>query len=130
MKRYERLSVAIVDDDESLCRSLGRLLRAAGMQPEAYPSAEAFLGDAQQAAFDCLVLDVQLGGISGIELQRQLTASGVRTPVIFITAHDAPEARERALAAGCTGYFRKTDSGAEVIEAIRRAVARLSLDAN
>jgi CheY-like chemotaxis protein len=70
-----------------------------------------------------LVLDVQLGRISGIELQRQLTASGVRTPVIFLTAHDAPGARERALAAGCTGYFRKTDSGAEVIEAIRRAVA-------
>ena len=130
VKRSERLSIAIVDDDESLCRSLGRLLRAAGMQPVAYPSAEAFLGDARQAPFDCLVLDVQLGGISGIELQRQLAASGERTPVIFITAHDAPEARVQALAGGCTGYFRKNDSGAEVIDAIRRAAARLSLDAN
>jgi FixJ family two-component response regulator len=128
VKRSERLSIAIVDDDESLCRSLGRLLRAAGMQSVAYQSAEAFL-DARQAPFDCLVLDVQLRGISGIELQRQLAASGERTPVIFITAHDAPEAREEALAAGCTGYFRKTDSGAEVIEAIRSSAARLSHDA-
>jgi FixJ family two-component response regulator len=123
MKRSGQLSIAIVDDDESLCRSLGRLLRAAGMRSVAYPSAEAFLGDARHAAFDCLVLDVQLGGISGIELQRQLTASGERTPVIFITAHDEPEAREEALAAGCAGYFRKNDSGAEVIDAIRRAAA-------
>ena len=130
MKRPEQLSIAIVDDDESLCRSLGRLLRAAGMQPVAYASAEAFLGDARQATFDCLVLDVQLGGISGIELQRRLAASGERTPVIFITAHDAPEAREQALSAGCTGYFRKNDSGAEVIEAIRRAATRLPLEAN
>ena len=121
VKYSARLSIAIVDDDESVCRSLGRLLRATGIQSVAYPSAEAFLEDALQAPFDCLVLDVQLCGISGIELQQQLAASGERTPVIFITGHDAPEAREQALAAGCTGYFRKTDSGAEVIEAIRRA---------
>ena len=82
------------------------------------------------ATFDSLVLDVQFGGIAEIELQRLLTASGERTPVIFITAHDAPEARDRALAAGCTGYFRKNDSGAELVDAIGRAAARLSLDAN
>jgi len=73
--------------------------------------------------FDCLVLDVQLGGISGVELQRRLVASGERTPIIFIAAHDEPETREQALAAGCTGYFRKTDSGTDVIDAIRRAAA-------
>jgi DNA-binding NarL/FixJ family response regulator len=72
----------------------------------------------------------QLGGISGIELQQKLAASGGGTPVIFITAHDEPEARESALAAGCTGYFRKTDSGAEVIEAIRRAANGRFLDAS
>ena len=123
MKLSGHLSIAIVDDDESLCRSLERLLRAAGMQSVAYPSAEAFLADARHPAFDCLVLDVQLGGISGIELQQRLAASGERTPVIFITAHDEPETREEALAAGCAGYFRKNDSGAEVIDAIRRAAA-------
>jgi FixJ family two-component response regulator len=115
--------IAVVDDDESVCRSLGRLLRAAGIQPVTYPTAEAFLADTKHPRFDCLVLDIQLGGMSGIELQRHLAASGDRTPVIFITAHDAPEAREEALAAGCAAYFRKTDSGADVLEAIRRLAA-------
>lgn len=115
--------VAVVDDDESLCRSLGRLLRAAGFQPITYLSAEAFLADRKHPQFDCLVLDVQLGGISGIELQRQLVAKGGTPPVIFITAHDDPDARTQAQAAGCAAYFRKADSGSEVIEAIRRAVA-------
>ena len=115
--------VAVVDDDESLCRSLGRLLRASGMQPITYPSAEAFLADTKHPQFDCLVLDVQLGGMSGLELQRQLVAKGEATPVIFITAHDDPEAREQAQAAGCTAWFRKADSGGEIIDTIRRAVA-------
>ena len=123
MKDPDHISIAIVDDDESLCRSLTRLLSAVGMQTVAYPSAEAFLTDRQRPAFDCLVLDVQLGGISGIELQRQLVASGARTPVIFITAHDEPEVREQALAGGCAGYLLKTAPGTEVIEAIRRAAA-------
>jgi FixJ family two-component response regulator len=115
--------IAVVDDDESLCRSLGRLLRAAGIQPITYPSAEAFLADTKHPRFDCLVLDIQLGGMSGIELQRQLVAAGEKTPVIFITAHDDPEVREEALATGCAAFFRKTDSGAEVLEAIRKLAA-------
>lgn len=117
------ISVAVVDDDESLCRSLGRLLRAAGLQPVTYPSAEAYLSDAQHPQFDCLVLDVQLGGMSGIELQRKIAAGQHAPPVIFITAHDDPGTRAQAQAAGCAAYFRKTDSGREVIDAIRRAVA-------
>ena len=120
-KLLDHFSVAIVDDDESLCRSLGRLLRAVGMSPVAYPSAEAFLNDAQHPPFHCLLLDVQLGGLSGIQLQRQLVDSGEKTPIIFLTAYDDPEARAQAIAAGCAAYFRKTDAGAEVIEAIRKA---------
>jgi len=118
--------VALVDDDESLCRSLARLLRAAGIQPVTYLSAEAFLSDTKQPQFDCLVLDVQLLGMSGLELQKQLRASGTAAPVIFITAHDDPQASEQARSQGCVGFFRKTDSGSEVLEAIRRAVARPS----
>lgn len=112
--------VAVVDDDESLCRSLGRLLRAAGIQPIAYPSAEAFLADTKHPQFDCLVLDLQLGGMSGIALARRIVATGGRTPFIFITAHDDADAREEAQAAGCAAYFRKSDSGAEVLDVIRR----------
>jgi len=113
--------VAVVDDDESLCRSLGRLLRASGIQPIAYASAEAFLTDAKRPQFDCLVLDVQLGGVSGIELVRKLVADGGHTPFIFITAHDDPETRASAEAAGCAAYLRKNVSGDQVIQAIRRA---------
>ena len=117
------IHVAIVDDDESLRRSLGRLFRASGIQSVAYASAEVFLGDTKRPPFDCLVLDVQLSGLSGIELQRQLAASGEKTPIIFITAHDDDEARAEAEAAGCIAYFRKTDSGTEILAAIRRLAA-------
>ena len=115
--------IAIVDDDEGICRSLGRLLRAAGFQPITYPSAEAFLEDLKHPRFECLVLDVQLGGMSGIELHKQLSAAGSATPVIFITAHDDPEARNHALAGGCAAFLRKTDSGSDVLDAIRRSIA-------
>ena len=114
------IHVAVIDDDESLCRSLARLLRAAGIQAITYASAEAFLADAKRPRFDCLVLDVQLGGISGIELAERLVAEGGHPPFIFITAHDDPETRAAAQGAGCAAYFRKHDSGAKVVEAIRR----------
>lgn len=113
--------IAVVDDDESLCRSFGRLLRTAGFQPVTYSSAEAFLEDTKRPRFDCLVLDLQLAGISGVELRRRLTAVKDPTPVIYITAHDDPEMRSQALATGCAGFFQKTDPGELVLEAIRRA---------
>ncbi len=114
---------AIVDDDASVCRSFSRLLTAAGMQAVSYASAEAFLGDTGRARFDCLVLDIQLEGMSGLELSRRLAADKDGTPVIFITAHDDPAVRAEAEAAGCAGYFRKTDPGALVIAAINKAVS-------
>jgi FixJ family two-component response regulator len=123
MSSTKPIYVAVVDDDEKLCQSFGRLLRAAGLQPITYPSAEAFIADTKQPRFDCLVLDVQLGGMSGIELAQQLVVEGTPPPFIFITAHDDPTARAEAEAAGCAAYFRKTDSGAHVLEAIRRAAA-------
>lgn len=114
------VNVAVVDDDASLCRSFARLLRAAGLQPVTYASAEAFLDDVQHPRFDCLLLDVQLGGMSGLELRRRLTAGNDSTPVIFITAQDDPELRKQALADGCAGFFRKTDPGRLVVDAIQK----------
>jgi len=115
--------VGVVDDDESLRRALARLLRAAGMRPITYSSAEEFRADVKQSRFDCLVLDVHLPGMSGLDLRNRLAAEGVATPVLFVTAHDDPRAREEALAGRCVGYFRKTDAGDEILDAIRRAVA-------
>jgi FixJ family two-component response regulator len=114
--------VGVVDDDESICRSLARLLRAAGFEAITYPSGEAMLEDLKHPQFDCLVLDVQLGGMSGPELKQRLTAEGRCPPVIFMTAHDDPDARTKALADGCAAYFRKTDSGSEILQTIHAAV--------
>jgi FixJ family two-component response regulator len=115
--------VAVVDDDEELCRSFGRLLRAAGFQPITYASAEALLADTKHPQFDCLVLDIELSGISGIELAERLLATGCSTPFIFITAHEHLNARARAAVPSAAAYFRKTDSGADVLEVIRRCVS-------
>ena len=112
--------VAVVDDDENICRSFGRLLRAAGLQPITYNSAESFLADTKHPQFSCLVLDIKLGGMTGIELAQRLAAVGGHIPVIFITAHDDPEARSAAEGLGCAAYFRKTDAGKDVLETIRK----------
>ena len=117
------IHIAVVDDDESLCRSMSRLLRAANFWPTAYNSAEDFLADESHSNYDCIVLDIQLEGMSGLELHEKLVTKGIDTPVIFITAHDAPEVRTQAENAGCAGYFRKTDSGSAVLSAIRAATS-------
>jgi FixJ family two-component response regulator len=118
----EPIYIAIVDDDENFCRSLGRLVRAAGMQAITYSSGEAFLADTKHPRFDCLVLDVQLGGMSGIELAGRLVAEGRMAPFIYLTAHSDPEVRAGAAATGCAAFLRKTDPGGDVLDAIRRAV--------
>ena len=78
----------------------------------------AFICDPQ---FDCLALDIRLGGMSGLELFQQLTAQKNHPPVIFITAFDDPEIRAQAEALGCAGFFRKSTPGVEIVEAIRKA---------
>jgi len=114
--------VAVVDDDDSVCRSLGRLLRTAGFHPVTYLSAEAFLEDRKRPRFDCMLLDIQLGGISGLELSHRLAAVNDDTPVVFITAHDDPKVRAEAEAFGCAGFFRKNDPGSEILNLIRHTL--------
>jgi FixJ family two-component response regulator len=113
--------ICVVDDDDSLLRALRRLLDATGFQVETFPSAEAFLSRHRGGA-DCLVLDVHLSGLSGLDLQEQLMASGVRTPVVIITAHDDPPTRERARRAGAVEYVRKPFDDDTLIAAIHRAI--------
>jgi FixJ family two-component response regulator len=121
MMNSQNIYVAVVDDDESVCRSLSRLLRAAHFQPITYASAEEFLADTKHPKFDCLVLDIQLEGMSGLELRKRLYAVKDCTPVVFITAHNGPEVCAQVEASGCAGFLRKSDSGADVLAAIRRA---------
>ena len=115
--------MAVVDDDSSFLRAIGRLLRASGFEPASYSSAEAFLADTQHAPPDCAVLDIHLGGMSGLDLCRKLTARGGTLPVIFVTAHDEPKIREEAEQAGCQAYFRKPVPGKLLLEAITRAIS-------
>lgn len=123
MSRKPPVYIAVVDDDESLCRSFARLLSVSGFQPITYPSAESFLADTKHPQFDCLVLDVHLQGMSGVDLRKQLVSEGSQVPVIFITAQDNPHVRDEAVATGCVDYFRKTEATSSVIEAIRKVVA-------
>jgi FixJ family two-component response regulator len=122
MSSTRNIYIAVIDDDESIRRSMSRLLRAAHLHPITYPSAEAFLADIKRPKFDCLLLDIQLKGMSGLDLSRRLSAVKDATPVIFITAYDDLQVRAQAEASDCAGYFRKTDSGADVLAAIRRVI--------
>jgi FixJ family two-component response regulator len=116
-------SVAIIDDDASANRALGRLLRGAGFDPSGFESAESFLAAPARSAFGCLLVDIELTGMSGLELQRQLQTEGSHVPLVFITAHDEPAYRAEATRRGCVGFFRKTDPGALIVDALRRAIA-------
>ncbi|MBY3256428.1 response regulator [Rhizobium laguerreae] len=118
-----RRTVAVVDDDASLRRSLGRLLNAYGFLAEEYVSAEDFLARDRKKPIDCLVLDIDLGGMSGIDLQRRLKAEGSVLPVIFITALESGAVKAEAEKVGCAAYLQKQFSGAALIAAINNALA-------
>jgi FixJ family two-component response regulator len=118
-----RRYIGIIDDDESLRRSLGRLLQLAGFQTVLFQSAEEFLVDPLRRHLRCLLVDIRLGGMSGIELHQHLIAEGSTIPVIYITAHDDPEIRADALDNECAGFFRKTDPGDDIIAAVTRATS-------
>jgi FixJ family two-component response regulator len=113
--------VAVVDDNAIMLKSLLRLLDAHGYAPLGFASAEAFLDDESATKAACLVLDVNLDGLSGIQLRRQLTASGNPLPVIFITARDNEATEQEATASGCVAYLHKPFSGTLLIGAIDKA---------
>ena len=115
--------MAVVDDDTSLCKALRRLLSAWEMRAVTYPSAEAFLEDFPPPPLDCLILDIQLGGMSGFDLEEELRETGCVVPGIFITAQDVAETRERALETGA-GYVRKAEPGEVLRDAILQAVGQ------
>jgi len=99
--------IAIVDDDRQLLNALGKLLSSAGYKPELFASAEEFLSAAATSKAQCLVLDMQLGEMSGLELIRRLSADGVKLPVICMSGSLQDKFRRAAFALGCFAYLRK-----------------------
>jgi FixJ family two-component response regulator len=113
--------VAIVEDDAGMRRAMERLLDANGFGTAGYNSAEAFLQSSATDRVVCLVVDIQLGGMSGIMLRRRLAASGSTLPVIFVTAIEAAETEREAIETGCVAYLRKPFASDRLIAAVKKA---------
>ncbi|MGO4885918.1 MAG: response regulator transcription factor [Bryobacteraceae bacterium] len=99
--------VSIVDDDPGVCLALKALMRSAGLAVEAFLSAEDFLESGRLAQTACLVLDMQLPKMSGLDLQMHLVSTGARVPIVFITAHDREEAQAEAVQLGAVAFLSK-----------------------
>ena len=118
----DRPLVAVVDDDESIRESLPDLLREFGFSARAFSSAEAYLESDAVRQSKCVVLDIAMPGMNGLDLQRELARRGLAIPIIFITGHKDEELRARALARGAAGFLHKPFSDMALLEALRKAV--------
>jgi len=114
--------ICIVDDDASLRRSLRNLLMSVGFAVETFDSAEAFLEAPRRDSIGCVVLDVRMAGMSGLELLRHLSSAGSRIPVIMLTAHADEETRRRSLEAGAAAVLEKPVRSAALLDAVRTAL--------
>ena len=114
--------IAIVDDDESVRESTKSLVRSLGYNARAFCSAEEFL-DSKLDDCSCLILDVQMKGLSGVELQARLVAQGRRTPIIFVTAFPDERTRDQAIAAGAIGFLYKPISNEKLEKFLDLALA-------
>lgn len=114
--------IAIVDDEESVCRAIKRLLRSAQLDVETFQSGNDFLDALSSHAFDCVILDLHMSGRNGFEVQSSLQRSGNPLPVIIITGHDTPTSRARATAGGASAYLLKPVDEALLLESIALAV--------
>jgi len=119
----KRKVVAVIDDDPSVLRGLKRVLDASHFATKVYDCGEAFLDTDSASQVSCIVLDIHLGGISGIETRRRLKAMGSVVPVIFMTAHDSTAVRREAMDVGCAAYLQKPFSGHVLVDAIRNATS-------
>jgi FixJ family two-component response regulator len=112
--------VGVIDDDSSVRGALLRLFRTAGFEVSLYATAEEYLSRADQTDVECLVIDVRLPGMSGLDLLRQLRAESM--PSLLITSHDDDQVRDRALAAGAIGFFQKPFDNRQLVSAIKQAL--------
>ena len=114
--------ISIVDDDDAIRNSLDDLIRSIGFRTQGFASAEAFMRSNQAPDTACLILDVRMHGMNGLDLQRQIVAANWRMPIIFITSHADDDARARALKAGAVAFLYKPFREEELINAIDAAL--------
>ena len=114
--------VAVVDDDELIRVALRRLLKASGLAVTTFESAEAFLESGQLPEVGCLIADIRMPGISGLELQAKLKSNGSATPIIFITAHGDEKMRMQAMRAGAVAFLAKPFDDGVLLDRVRAAV--------
>jgi FixJ family two-component response regulator len=115
--------VIVVDDNSGFLKSVARLLTVHGFTARTFSSAEWLLDSDAARTATCLLLDIHLGGISGIELQRRLAAAGSTCPVIFMTAIDDDATRKEAMEVGCIAYLKKPFAPHLLLDALGKAVA-------
>ena len=120
----ERPLVAVVDDDKSLRNATRDLLKSAGFSAATFEDAESFLGSASRAATACVVADMRMPGMSGLELYQALVASGEGIPTVIITAHPDEPTQSRAREAGITCYLSKPFEPDDLLECVREALAK------
>ena len=128
MTKGRRPIIFIVDDDPSVRRALRRLVRSWGWDAETFASADDFLSAWSPTLRGCLILDVRLPGMSGVELQQRLATEGARLPIIFITAHGDRQAEARGRQAGAIAFLYKPFDEAALKEALRTALALCAHD--
>jgi two-component system, LuxR family, response regulator FixJ len=114
--------ITIVDDDPAVRKSLERLMRAAGFRTEAFASAEDFVHEGDHEETACLVLDLRLPGMSGLELQRYLADVHDHVPIVFVSAHDELESKYQALQAGAVAFLGKPFSDQVLLDAVHSVV--------
>jgi FixJ family two-component response regulator len=114
--------ISVVDDDEFIRRTTTLLIESVGLRATAFESAESFLQSGQQHNTSCLILDVQMPKMNGLQLQSELAASGCCIPIIFITAYDDKESRGRAMQAGAIAFLGKPFSGERLLQTVRSAL--------
>jgi len=114
--------ISIVDDDDSLRNSLDNLIRSVGFRAQGFPSAEALLSSNQLHDTACLILDVRLPGMNGLELQRHIVEANWRLPIIFITSYLDDDARAAALEAGAAGFLYKPFRDVELLKTMEAAL--------
>ena len=110
--------ISIVDDDESVRQALKSLIDSVGFRAQVFGSGEEFLNSAYVLQTDCLIADVRMAGMSGLDLQERLNAAGSSIPIVFISAHDDREARTRGLRAGAIAFLQKPFSEDSLLGAI------------